>query len=87
MGLVNGAADLGAGSFAIRLMSARSRLHWSTGDDEDQVVLRLQSQLMVALPPPHDVVSVDLKPAKGGDGVGVEMRIVRRREARALGST
>jgi hypothetical protein len=68
-------------------MSARSRLHWSTGDDEDQVALRLQSQLMVALPPPHDVVSVDLKLAKDGDGVGVEMRIVRRREARALGST
>ncbi|KAM0856150.1 hypothetical protein ACQ4PT_049297 [Festuca glaucescens] len=72
----------------------RIELDWSTGDDEDQVALRLQSQLMVALPPPHDVVSVDLKPAKDGDGVGVEMRVVRRREAlrsvrvaRALGST
>jgi hypothetical protein len=49
---------------------------------------------MVALPPPHDVVSVDLRPAKDGEGVGVEMRVVRRREAlrsvrvaRAVGST
>ena len=49
---------------------------------------------MVALPPPHDVVSVDLKPTKDRDGVGVEMRVVRRKEAmcsvrvaRALGST
>jgi hypothetical protein len=72
----------------------RIELDWSTSDDEDQVALRLQSQLMVALPPPHDVVSVDLKPAKDGDEVGVEMRVVRRREAlrsvrvaRALGST
>ncbi|KAM0874101.1 hypothetical protein ACQ4PT_037596 [Festuca glaucescens] len=72
----------------------RIELDWSTSDDEDQVALRLQSQLMVALPPPHDVVSVDLKPAKDGEGVGVEMRVVRRREAlrsvrvaRALGST
>ncbi|CAM0906077.1 unnamed protein product [Alopecurus aequalis] len=72
----------------------RIELDWSTSDDEDQVALRLQSQLMVALPPPHDVVAVDLKPAKDGDQVGVEMRVVRRREAlrsvrvaRALGST
>jgi hypothetical protein len=72
----------------------RIELDWSAGDDEDQVALRLQSQLMVALPPPHDVVSVDLRPAKDGEGVGVEMRVVRRREAlrsvrvaRVLGST
>ncbi|VAH29486.1 unnamed protein product [Triticum turgidum subsp. durum] len=72
----------------------RIELDWSTSDDEDQVALRLQSQLMVALPPPHDVVCVDLRPADDGDEVGVEMRVVRRREAlrsvrvaRALGST
>ncbi|KAE8808992.1 phospholipase A I [Hordeum vulgare] len=72
----------------------RIELDWSTSDDEDQVALRLQSQLMVALPPPHDVVCVDLKPADDGDEVGVEMRVVRRREAlrsvrvaRAMGST
>ncbi|KAL6840609.1 hypothetical protein ACP4OV_029473 [Aristida adscensionis] len=64
----------------------RIELEWSAGDDEDQVALRLQSQLMVALPPPHDAVSVDLSPRGDGEdgedaGVGVEMRVVRRREA------
>ncbi|OEL37259.1 Phospholipase A I [Dichanthelium oligosanthes] len=62
----------------------RIELDWSAGDDEDQVALRLQSQLMVALPPPHDAVSVDLTPADDGDwegGVRIEMRVVRRREA------
>jgi hypothetical protein len=44
------------------------------------VALRLQSQLMVALPPLHDTVSVDLTPK--GEEVGVEMRVVRRREHR-----
>jgi hypothetical protein len=72
----------------------RIELDWSAADDEDQVALRLQSQLMVALPPPHDAVSVDLKPDNDNDKVAVEMRVVRRREAlrsvrvaRALGST
>uniref|UniRef100_A0A0D9WZK0 Patatin n=1 Tax=Leersia perrieri TaxID=77586 RepID=A0A0D9WZK0_9ORYZ len=79
----------------------RIELDWSAGDDEDQVALRLQSQLMVALPPPHDVVCVDLVATRGEDGgegeddaaVAVEMRVVRRREAlrsvrvaRAVGS-
>lgn len=61
----------------------RIELDWSAGDDEDQVALRLQSQLMVALPPPHDAVSVDLTPMGGGEeqGVRIEMRVVRRREA------
>ncbi|RLN34890.1 hypothetical protein C2845_PM03G08670 [Panicum miliaceum] len=60
----------------------RIDLDWSAGDDEDQVALRLQSQLMVALPPPHDAVSVDLTPMDGGEeGVRIEMRVVRRREA------
>ncbi|KAL5197613.1 hypothetical protein ABZP36_001125 [Zizania latifolia] len=62
----------------------RIELDWSAGDDEDQVALRLQSQLMVALPPPHDVVCVDLAPREEeGEGrvVAVEMRVVRRREA------
>ncbi|XP_062186520.1 phospholipase A I [Phragmites australis] len=61
----------------------RIELDWSAGDDEDQVALRLQSQLMVALPPPHDAVSVDLSPRGEGEAeeVGVEMRVVRRREA------
>ncbi|PWZ37073.1 Phospholipase A I [Zea mays] len=61
----------------------RIELDWSAGDDEDQVALRLQSQLMVALPPPHDAVSVDLTPRDHGEeeGVRIEMRVVRRREA------
>ncbi|KAK3125182.1 hypothetical protein QOZ80_7BG0601360 [Eleusine coracana subsp. coracana] len=60
----------------------RIELDWSASDDEDQVALRLQSQLMVALPPPHDAVSVDLTlKAEDAEEVGVEMRVVRRREA------
>lgn len=61
----------------------RIELDWSAGDDEDQVALRLQSQLMVALPPPHDAVSIDLTPMDDGEeeGVRIEMRVVRRREA------
>lgn len=61
----------------------RIELEWSAGDDEDQVALRLQSQLMVALPPPHDAVSVDLIPRDDGEEevVQIEMRVVRRREA------
>jgi hypothetical protein len=43
-------------------------------------VLRLRSQLMVALPPPHDVISVDLTPK--GEEVVVEMWVVRRPEHR-----
>ncbi|KAL6657943.1 hypothetical protein ACP70R_005723 [Stipagrostis hirtigluma subsp. patula] len=60
----------------------RIELDWSAGDDEDQVALRLQSQLMVALPPAHDAVAVDLSPRGDGEdaGVGVEMRVTRRRE-------
>jgi hypothetical protein len=73
----------GSGEFGFRI-----ELDWSAGDDEDQVALRLQSQLMVALPPPHDAVCVDLSPrGEGGEeeegavAVAVEMRVVRRREA------
>jgi hypothetical protein len=58
----------------------RIELDWSAGDDEDQVTLRLQSQLMVTLSPSHDAISVDLTPK--GEEVGVEMRVVRRREHR-----
>ncbi|KAG6691553.1 hypothetical protein I3842_10G068800 [Carya illinoinensis] len=62
----------------------RIELDWSAADDEDQVYLRLQSQLMVALPMPQDAVEVELRPgeeeAVGGPNVGVEMRVVKRRE-------
>lgn len=56
----------------------RIELDWSAGDDEDQVALRLQSQLMVALPMPQDTVEVELRPVEAN--VGVEMRVVKRRE-------
>lgn len=56
----------------------RIDLEWTAGvDDEDQVALRLQSQLMVALPLPQDMVVVELKE---GEGVRVEMKVVKRRE-------
>lgn len=66
----------------------RIDLDWTAGaDDEDQVALRLQSQLMVALPLPQDTVVVELKELescgdRAGDGekVGVEMKVVKRRE-------
>lgn len=62
----------------------RIELEWSAGDDEDQVALRLQSQLMVALPMPQDTVEVELRPkdvgAKAEENVVVEMRVVKRRE-------
>ncbi|KAG0585410.1 hypothetical protein M758_2G009100 [Ceratodon purpureus] len=38
----------------------RVQLDWSAGDDEDQVVLKLQSQIMVTLPAPHDEIQVSL---------------------------
>ncbi|MQM16527.1 hypothetical protein Taro_049485, partial [Colocasia esculenta] len=64
----------------------RIDLDWSAGDDEDQVALRLQSQLMVALPPPQDAVVVRLsgeeeeEEGKGEGRVGVDMKVVKRRE-------
>lgn len=61
----------------------RIDLDWTAADDEDQVALRLQSQLMVALPLPQDCVTVDLnsKTEEGEEGnVGVEMKVVKRRE-------
>ncbi|XP_062160948.1 phospholipase A I isoform X2 [Alnus glutinosa] len=59
----------------------RIELDWSAGDDEDQVALRLRSQLMVALPMPQDTVEVDLRPGEAWEeNVGVEMRVVKRRE-------
>ncbi|PKU78149.1 LRR repeats and ubiquitin-like domain-containing protein [Dendrobium catenatum] len=56
----------------------RIDLEWSAGDDEEQVALRLQSQLMVALPPPQDTVLVDIH-ENGGDE-GVLMKVMKRRE-------
>lgn len=64
----------------------RIDLEWTSGEEEDQVALKLQSQLMVALPVPEDTVVVELAPQEEGDvdtdaaNVGVEMRVVKRRE-------
>ncbi|XP_061983290.1 phospholipase A I-like isoform X2 [Populus nigra] len=57
-------------------------LDWNAGDDEDQVALRLQSQLMVALPAPQDCVMVDLKAAEEDEDGGVEvgMKVEKKRE-------
>ncbi|CAA3027259.1 phospholipase A I [Olea europaea subsp. europaea] len=90
----------------------RVDLEWNAGEDEDQVALKLQSQVMVALPSPQDTVQIELRErsktgesnsesgvvdygghlANGddgsesvlgnleGDGVVVEMSVVKRRE-------
>ncbi|KAL7088716.1 hypothetical protein ACP275_13G144600 [Erythranthe tilingii] len=81
----------------------RIDLDWNAGDDEDQVALKLQSQVMIALPTPQDIVEIELRErtengedclgiAKDGGeinlesngveglGVGLEMRVVRKRE-------
>lgn len=59
----------------------RIDLDWSAGDDEDQVALRLQSQLMVALPVPQDAVQVELNYHEETRNVDVDMRVLKRREA------
>lgn len=74
-------------------------LGWTTGDDEDKIALRLQSQLMVGMPSPHDTVVVEFchsseeKENAGDVNVGVQMKVVKRREplravkmAKAMGS-
>ena len=43
----------------------RVRLDWTAGEDEDQVALRLQSQVMATLPPPYDHVQVSIHSAEG----------------------
>ncbi|KAL5715418.1 Phospholipase A I [Ranunculus cassubicifolius] len=65
----------------------RIELDWSAGDDEDQVALKLQSQLMVALPPLEDSVVLNLNipqnPDENSDSdsvVEVDMKVRRRRE-------
>ncbi|KAL4563085.1 hypothetical protein LXL04_027116 [Taraxacum kok-saghyz] len=55
----------------------RIDLDWNAGDEEDQVTLRLQSQVMVALPLPQDTVVIrllesdDSAQVKPGEEVGV----------------
>ncbi|XP_042509238.1 phospholipase A I isoform X1 [Macadamia integrifolia] len=56
----------------------RIELEWNAGDDEDQVALRLQSQLMVAIPPPRESVVLKLSPQD--ENVGVDMTVVKQKE-------
>lgn len=66
----------------------RIDLEWNAGDDEDQVTLRLQSQVMVALPLPQDTVVIRLLECdddsvernEDGNAVVVEMKVVKQRE-------
>ncbi|KAJ0265802.1 Phospholipase A I [Hirschfeldia incana] len=59
----------------------RIDLDWTAGDSEDQVALRLESQLMVALPAPNDTVVIEFSGGEGeGEEVGVVMRVEKRRE-------
>ncbi|XWS19442.1 hypothetical protein CRYUN_Cryun31cG0016300 [Craigia yunnanensis] len=57
----------------------RIDLDWVAGDEEDQVALRLQSQLMVALPVPQDAVAIELRETEE-NVVGVEMKVEKRRD-------
>lgn len=51
---------LGGPADLISACKYKIQLDWAAGDDEDQVALKLQSQLMVTLPSPHDEVAVHL---------------------------
>ncbi|GMJ15302.1 hypothetical protein like AT1G61850 [Hibiscus trionum] len=54
-------------------------LDWVSGEDEDQVALKLRSQLMVALPVPQDAVAIELRETQG-NAARVEMKVEKRRE-------
>jgi hypothetical protein len=67
----------------------RISLDWSSADDEETAALRLQSQLVVALPPTQDTVSLSLNTSSGqenGDAkdddrvINVDIKVVKRRE-------
>ncbi|EXB88434.1 Calcium-independent phospholipase A2-gamma [Morus notabilis] len=85
-GRISSASNSSASSSSSSILSQdqelgfRIDLDWSAGDDEDQVALRLQSQLMVALPMPQDTVVVELTSGEEERNVGVEMKVVKRRE-------
>lgn len=57
----------------------RIDLDWISGDDEEQAVLRLQSQIMVALPPLQDRVIVRFEEDEE-KVLTVDMKVVKRRE-------
>ncbi|CAM6093593.1 unnamed protein product [Calypogeia fissa] len=55
-------SPLGGPSDLISTCRYKFQLDWFAGEDEDQVALKLQSQLMVTLPAPHDKVALHLEP-------------------------
>ncbi|PWA63242.1 armadillo-type fold protein [Artemisia annua] len=57
-------------------------LDWNANDDEAQVALRLQSQVMVALPLPQDKVVITLKERydNGDHFVSMGMKVVKQRD-------
>ncbi|KAK7359751.1 hypothetical protein VNO77_01716 [Canavalia gladiata] len=68
-------------SSSVQELGFRIELEWSASEDEDQVALKLQSQLMVALPMPQDTVVVELRPEDGEESVDLAMKVVKRRES------
>lgn len=60
-------------------IGSRIDLDWVSGDDDDQVALRLQSQLMVALPAPQDAVAIELRETEE-NVVRVELKVEKKRE-------
>ncbi|PWA34661.1 phospholipase,galactolipase [Artemisia annua] len=62
--------------------SFRIDLDWNANDDEAQVALRLQSQVMVALPLPQDKVVITLKERydNGDHFVSMGMKVVKQRD-------
>ncbi|GLJ49400.1 hypothetical protein SUGI_1045520 [Cryptomeria japonica] len=59
-------------------------LDWSAADEEEQVALKLQSQLMVTLPPPQDQVQVEMSEENGD--LKVAFKVVKKREALRVAS-
>ncbi|KAI3698120.1 hypothetical protein L6452_31232 [Arctium lappa] len=62
----------------------RIDLDWNAGEDDVQVALRLQSQVMVALPLPQDTVVIKLwqcdDSGESGNLVGLGMKVVKQRD-------
>lgn len=60
-------------------LGSRVELEWNSGEEEEPVALRLQSQLMVAAPSPKDTVVLDFSVVGEEGNVGVGMRVVKKR--------
>ncbi|MED6146341.1 hypothetical protein PIB30_033545 [Stylosanthes scabra] len=60
----------------------RVELEWSATEEEDQAALKLQSQLMVALPMTQDTVVVEMRPREDDEynAVYLDMKVVKKRD-------